>query len=415
MLLAASIVLVAGLNTCVVADDAIRLTPVAKGGMGKIGYYSPQRATFSAEKPAAITKMPEGLTAAQFGVLPIGAGIHFIIDEPDGKPARLFVDSNANGDLSDDKPAEWTGKENKAGEKTTTMYSGAAMVDIGEKDKPFLVNISMYRFDKSDPARAAMKSTLLYYRDYAYEGEIKLGDKSYKAVLSDESASGDFRGKKGAAGEKSSGVAILIDVNANGKFDSRGESFDAAKPFNIAGTTYEIAEMSKDGASFRIVKSDKTVAEIPTPPDMGTGKTFAAFEAKDTEGKTVNFPADYKGKIVLVDFWATWCGPCMVEMPHVVAAYTKHHDAGFEILGVSLDNEKSITKMEGVMKDSKMTWRQIADGKGWSAELAQKFAINSIPATFLVDGTTGKILGANLRGAALDKAIEKALPAKEKK
>ena len=398
------------------SEKPIQLTLLAKGASAKIGYYSPQRAALSAQAPKAVVKPPIGLTAPMYGVLPIGGGegIAFVLDEPEGQPARLFVDSNANGDFSDDPAAEWTAKTNTTPDgNSTTMHNGSAQVDIGEPGKPLPVNLLLYRFDKTDPKREALKATLLYYRDYAYEGEIELAGKRMKAMLCDEMARGDFRGvlpdeaaaKKGA----DSGARLLLDVNANGKFDSRGESFDVRKPFNIGGTTFELADLARSGASFRIVKSQQSVAEIPTPPDHSVGKRITAFTAADTDGKPVKFPADYAGKVVLLDFWATWCQPCMKEMPNVVSAYAKHHAAGFEILGISLDDEKSILKMPDVMKGANMNWRQIADGKGWSAELALKYAINSIPATFLVDGTTGEILGADLRGEALDAALAKAL------
>jgi peroxiredoxin len=267
----------------------------------------------------------------------------------------------------------------------------------------------MYRFDKTDPRRAALASTLLYYRDYAWEGQLKLGDKSFKVMLSDDMCRGDFRGVVSEESQGGSGVRLLIDANSNGKFDSRGESFDVREPFNIGGTTWELTDIARDGSSLRAQKSAKSVDEIPTPPDHSVGKKITAFNAADTTGKPLAFPADYKGKIVLLDFWATWCGPCMQEMPNVVAAYGKHHAAGFEILGVSLDDEKSVLRMPEVMKEAGMNWRQIADSKGWKAEVADKYAISSIPATFLVDGTTGEILGANLRGEALDQALTKAL------
>jgi peroxiredoxin len=204
-------------------------------------------------------------------------------------------------------------------------------------------------------------------------------------------------------------VKLLIDVNGNGKFESRGESFDIRKPFAIAGKTYQISDMTRTGDSFKIAPSKEKVAEILPPPDHGKGKQITAFTAKDTDGKTIKFPSAYRGKIVLLDFWATWCGPCMSEMPNVVATYEKFHGKGFEVLGVSLDNEKTISKMPEVMKQAGMTWRQIADGQGWKAEIAQLYAVSGIPATFLVDGTTGKVIGANLRGKALGDAVEKAL------
>lgn len=417
MLFTATLALTAGLTASLstAPDETIRLTPIAKGASAKLGGYRPQKSTFATEKPSAVTKVPEGLTAPAFGTINIGeGGVCFVIDEPEGKPATLFIDANRNGDLTDDAPVEWKGRltKGKDGKPDTTMYNGSAVIDIGERDRPFMASISMYRFDPSDPSRAALKSTLLYYNDYAYQGEVTLGGNSYKVMLNDAMAKGDFRGATLAADAPeaaTSGVTLMIDVNGNGKFESRGEQFDIAKPFNIGGTTYEVSGMARDGSAFKIVKSSQTVAEVAPPPDHGIGKPITAFEATDTQGKTVKFPGDYKGKVVLIDFWATWCGPCMKEMPNVVKAYNKHHQNGFEILGVSLDNEKSVANMPDVMTKAGMTWRQIADGKYWKAEIAQKYVVNSIPATFLVDGTTGKILGTNLRGEALDKAIEKAL------
>ncbi|HTF90378.1 MAG TPA: TlpA disulfide reductase family protein [Planctomycetota bacterium] len=400
------------------AEPTVQLTLVTKGASSKIGHYMPQRASMSEERPAAITQVPDGLSAAMYGLLPIGpdAGTCFILDEPAEAPARLFVDSNANGNLTDDPAAEWSPGKNKDG-TPSKMYQGNAMVDIGEPGKPVLVNLALYRFDKNDPQREALKSTLLFYRDYAYEGEMTFGEKKHKVILADEMASGDFRGKGPELKEskEGSGVVLLIDVNDNGKFESRGESYDVRKPFNLSGTTWELADLTRAGGSLRAVKSAQTVAEILPPPDHSVGMVITPFEAKDTEGKSVSFPADFKGKVVLLDFWATWCGPCMQEMPNVVRAYEKFHAAGFEILGVSLDNEKSIEKMPDVMANAKMTWRQVADGKYWQAEIAQIYAINSIPATFLVDGTTGKIIGAGLRGEKLDEALAKALGVKPPK
>lgn len=405
---ATSILLAASL-THEAQDEAIRLTPITKGASSKIGGYMPLRSEMSPEKPAALKKAPDGLVTAMYGTLPIGDGIVFVIDEPDGKPAKFWVDTNRNGDLTDDPATEWQSKSDKSRDgKTLTMYVGSAMVDIGEPGKPLLVSLGMYRFDKNDERRAELKNTVLYYRDYAYEGPVALGGKSHKAMLCDENARGDFRTKE-TKEDEASGVTLMLDVNDNGKFDARGESYDVAKPFNIGGTTWEIADMSRDGSSFRIVKSKKTVEEILPPPDLSVGKPIMAFESVDTAKGAVKFPGDFKGKIVLLDFWATWCGPCMGEMPNVVKAYEKFHKDGFEILGISLDNKDTIDGMPDVMKKSNMTWRQVADGKGWKAEIAQKFGISSIPATFLVDGTTGKIIGANLRGAALDSALEKAL------
>lgn len=136
----------------------------------------------------------------------------------------------------------------------------------------------------------------------------------------------------------------------------------------------------------------------------GVGETME-ISFTSTEGEEIDL-AKMKGKVVLVDFWATWCGPCIQEMPNVIAAYEKYKDQGFEVIGISLDQDES--KLKSFISDKNMTWPQYFDGKGWKNEIASKLGIKGIPATFLI-GKDGKIAASNLRGNALDKAVEAAL------
>jgi thiol-disulfide isomerase/thioredoxin len=117
----------------------------------------------------------------------------------------------------------------------------------------------------------------------------------------------------------------------------------------------------------------------------------------------------------MLDF-ATWCGPCMGEVPGLAKAYEKFHGQGFEILGVTLDKEKAEEKIKQVTGENKMTWAQVYDGKYWKAEIAYKYGINSIPAAYLVDGDSGEIVasGNALRGETLEGTIEEALAKKRK-
>ncbi len=138
---------------------------------------------------------------------------------------------------------------------------------------------------------------------------------------------------------------------------------------------------------------------LPGPGD----EMKIAFTALD--GREVDL-AKMTEKVVLVDFWATWCGPCVAEMPNVIAAYQKYHEKGFEIVGISLDEDKAA--VEKFTAERGMPWPQFVDGKGWENQFVAEYGIRGIPATFLI-GKGGKIVASNLRGPALEEALEKEL------
>jgi peroxiredoxin len=169
------------------------------------------------------------------------------------------------------------------------------------------------------------------------------------------------------------------------------------------------AELKREFPDSKPVKMLKAQEESEKlQASLKDGAKFPDFEEKDLAGKPLSI-ANYKGKVVLVDFWATWCGPCVKELPNVQKAYEKHHAKGFEIIGISLDQDKD--KLTKFIADKKMPWQQYFDGEGWGNKLAVKYGIHSIPATYLLDGE-GKIIGKNLRGEELEAAVAKALPGK---
>ncbi|MCX7729421.1 MAG: AhpC/TSA family protein [Bacteroidia bacterium] len=132
------------------------------------------------------------------------------------------------------------------------------------------------------------------------------------------------------------------------------------------------------------------------------GNKIMEFTQNTPDGKPINI-RDFEGKYVLIDFWASWCGPCRMENPYVVAAYNKYKDKGFTILGVSLDQNKNAW-LKAIEKDG-LTWTHVSDLKGWSNEVAQAFGISSIPQNILID-KNGIILAKNLRGSALEAKLQ---------
>jgi len=137
------------------------------------------------------------------------------------------------------------------------------------------------------------------------------------------------------------------------------------------------------------------------------GATAPDFSLPDPDGKTVSLK-DYRGKYVLIDFWAGWCSPCRAENPNLIAAYETYKGRNFEVLGVSLDREKGYW-LQAIEQDA-LPWTQVSDLKWWRSDVAQLYGIESIPANFLLD-PQGKIIARNLRGPALLAELESILPA----
>jgi thiol-disulfide isomerase/thioredoxin len=145
--------------------------------------------------------------------------------------------------------------------------------------------------------------------------------------------------------------------------------------------------------------------DLSIPEGFEVGNRLPEFAEQDTAGNPLALAA-YRGRVTMVDFWATWCGPCLVELPNVMNDYRAYHAQGFEIIGVSLDDDAN--NLRAFTKVNSIPWVQFFDGLGWRNKLAVKYGITSIPASFLLN-RHGVIIAKNLRGAALGVAVNKAL------
>jgi len=357
-----------------------------------------------------ITHAADGTAQSSKGTLEIGRGdsarkFTIVSTCKNGEPESLTIDTEGDGKLDNNQPVPWTRSETElpSGEKSVTWHA-SGLVEVPFPGGPRRGQLMFYR--GTPPKGNAPKEPLTYYSDYALTGTATLPDgRKVPAALLDMPCLGQFIAKPESIGEA---AGLWLDLDSNGK-GGRGEVVSSFRPFQLGDQWFAISNLTPDG-KFSLTPAEAPKAEKPTGPDLSPGRTAPAFTATLTNGKSVSFPGDYKGKIVLLDFWATWCGPCLAEVPNVVSAYHRFHKDGLEILGISFDKEGDEAKIAKVTAAKNMSWPQAFDGKGWKTAPGTLYGIRAIPHMMLVDGDTGTILAnKNIRGEDLAPAIEKAL------
>ncbi len=194
-------------------------------------------------------------------------------------------------------------------------------------------------------------------------------------------------------------VADIVSKNSSSLAALAGiQQLDPDKYLDVYKKTYADLSAKFPGSKYLA----KLQQDINSFGKVTKGGEAPDFTFNTPEGKPLSL-SSFKGKIVLVDFWASWCGPCRKENPNVVRMYKKYHSKGFEILGVSLDEDKD--KWISAIKKDGLTWNHVSDLKGWSSQACTLYGIEAIPFAMLLD-KEGKIIAKNLRGADLEKKLE---------
>jgi len=320
---------------------------------------------------------PEYDGAPLYGSLPL-AGVSFtvVIDiGPSG--AYLYADTDQSGVL---QQAAWEG----------VLPDGRFLAKL-------LFHIP-YEQGEPTPYRLLLiwepyyPTVLIYCRGAYYGGSITLGEATYRLAVFDEDTDGRYD-------DLESGI-LLIDVDQDDALlttvDSH-EQYRLDEPFNMDGTVYRVVTVAANGSQIEIEESDEWVEEKPS---LEVGHPAPVFTATDTGGRKVALHS-LRGQTVVLDFWASWCAPCMIELPTMKAIAERFRDSDVAVLGINLD--RSQTLFEQARSSYGIDYPQIYDGE--DRAIASLYRIAGIPMTYVID-PDGTIQAKALHGTELIELIE---------
>ncbi len=323
------------------------------------------------------------------------------------KDSTLVFLQNVEGNMIAQDYAR-NGKFSLAGKSDDANFFQLGLIGTQETTEIFLANENLVVTGDVKNLKGATFSGGVYQADYKsyVRGFLPINDKLGMLVA-------QINAEKQASKKKDSLIAIFND-NRN-KLKSFTDNFlreKATSPVS-AFILYQFAKLYDESAlegkynslkpSAKKIVFAKELERMIAAANVGkVGSVATDFSQNDTSGKSVSLNS-FRGKYVLVDFWASWCRPCRMENPNVLAAYNRFKDKNFTVLGVSLDKDKA--SWVKAINDDKLPWTQISDLQQWGNAAAKMYKIESIPSNMLLD-PSGKIVGKNLRGEELEAKLK---------
>jgi peroxiredoxin len=378
----------------------------------RLGYF-PVPVKLLDEKPDGIKKEPKYAAKPKYGVFTVGNGPHskhfLALDEPTGGTWKIYVDLKGNGDLTSSGDGAWIKKNDTPGREMYGVNSYIVRASYGRPgwERSFgKYGVAFYRFVGRD--------VIFMYREAARVGTVSIDGKKHKALLVENDADGIYSKPISDDGNPVSGspsrpVWLMIDMKDDGKW---GSPFDVRSPLKLGDKSYEAA-VADDGFRLRFARTKRT-APAPAAPVVAkalipAGNPAPDFEAQAWGGGSVHL-ADFRGKIVILDFWATWCGPCQKSMPHIEKIYQATKDKDIVVLGVCVWDEKAAYEKWVPEKKDTYHFKFAFDpaGRAENNIAGGKYNVSGIPTTYIID-KDGKVAAAIVGYDDGDKRVEEAL------